>query len=165
MENDALLEEGLEDIHAGQTHRDRLLRLAPSVQQAALVTRDGLEERLEEGRRFSSDVQARTYSRGGSRGGRGWGVAGRNQVRHAQRRFVYAQDSTSKRLQAPRVPTAGTPNAQQQLLSNPMSRVLLPSITGRPAASESQGGFAGRVRAQVNTSASTTNRGRPPRAK
>ncbi|KAL9042263.1 MAG: hypothetical protein Q9180_000731 [Flavoplaca navasiana] len=75
LQNDDALEQGLEDINAGQSHRARLLTLVPQVQAASSAL---------------DDVQSRGRGgfnpRGTGRGGRGGSIIGSRPVRTARKR-------------------------------------------------------------------------------
>ncbi|KAL8720353.1 MAG: hypothetical protein Q9225_002781 [Loekoesia sp. 1 TL-2023] len=108
LKDDGILEEGLEDLNAGQSHRERLLSEPP---------RQPPVDALEEAKQFARQVGA-SRSRGSGRGGRGGGVAGSKSSRNAQRRIPAGEEPMTK----------GQPQSG--------SRVILPSITGRPKAPE-----------------------------
>ena len=78
LQNDDALEQGLEDLNAGQSHRARLLTLVPQV-QAASSAADDVEGRSRGG--FNP--------RGTGRGGRGGSIIGSRPVRTARKRFVW----------------------------------------------------------------------------
>ncbi|KAL8833683.1 MAG: hypothetical protein Q9170_004128 [Blastenia crenularia] len=91
LNDDDTHEHGLEDLNAGQSHRQRLLSELPL--QPPL---DGLEE----ARRFASEVRGATRSRDGGRGGhggRGGGAVGRTSNRIAQRRVPPGGEPTTQR--------------------------------------------------------------------
>lgn len=78
MKNDGILEKGLEDLNAGQSHRERLLSEPP---------RQPSVDPLEEAKQFARQVGGASRSRGNGRGGRGGGIVGSKSSRNA-RRFV-----------------------------------------------------------------------------
>ncbi|KAL9011653.1 MAG: hypothetical protein Q9173_003513 [Seirophora scorigena] len=137
LRDDGILEEGLEDLNAGQSHRARLLSQSLPVYVPPPPTRSTPFDALDEARRFALEIRGKSHARGSGRSGRGGGIVG-SQLRE------YAQQ---------RISTAGTPNVVEQL--KPKPRVLLPSITGRPSCPEPKKHSAERVKMQAATSALT----------
>lgn len=78
LQNDDALEQGLEDLNAGQSHRARLLAVLPRIQEGS-----------------SRENEIKHRGRGGfhppgtGRGGRGGSIIGSQPVRTARRRFVF----------------------------------------------------------------------------
>lgn len=165
LKDDGILEKGLEDINAGQTHRARLLAQSFPVHTPAPPSLPPASSALEEAQRFHLGATGRGRSnlRGGARGGRGGGAAGSNPERHAHRRFVHSQ-SYSPIAHMVRVPiTVEGPSLPRHLTPKP--RVLLPSVTGRPAAPDSLKENAKPLRARVVTGSSAADASRTLRRK
>ncbi|KAL8674249.1 MAG: hypothetical protein Q9168_001316 [Polycauliona sp. 1 TL-2023] len=78
LQSDDALEQGLEDINAGQSHRARLLVALPQDQQGSSTA----TEPLRRGRGGSNP-------RGTGRGGRGGGLIGSQPLRTARKRLVF----------------------------------------------------------------------------
>lgn len=94
MKDDGILEEGLQDLNAGQSHRARLISQALPAYLPQSPALPLPRSALEEAQQFFLQVKGRNPSRGGGRGGRGGGIAGSQPDRHAQRRFVYGQQDS-----------------------------------------------------------------------
>ncbi|KAI4087666.1 MAG: hypothetical protein LQ348_005673 [Seirophora lacunosa] len=137
LRDDGILEEGLEDLNAGQSHRARLLSQSLPIYVPLPPNRSPQFNALDEARRFALEVRGKSHARGSGRGGRGGGIVGSQLRRYAQRR----------------ISTTGIPNVVEQL--KPKPRVLLPSITGRPSSPEPKKISAERIKIQDATSALT----------
>ncbi|KAL9015992.1 MAG: hypothetical protein Q9185_006637 [Variospora sp. 1 TL-2023] len=146
MQDDGILEKGLEDLNAGQSHRARLLSQSLPVYAPPPLTRSLPVDALDEARRFALEVRGKGRARGSGRGGRGGSVVGNFPSRHPRQR----------------IPSAGMPPFAGQLKSMP--RVLLPSITGRPLTSELKKTSA-EVKPQVATGTSTATQKQTRRSK
>ncbi|KAI4146204.1 MAG: hypothetical protein LQ341_002151 [Variospora aurantia] len=146
MQDDGILEKGLEDLNAGQSHRARLLSQSLPVYAPPPLTRSLPVDALDEARRFALEVRGKGRARGSGRGARGGSVVGNFPSRHARQR----------------IPSAGMPPVAGQLKSMP--RVLLPSITGRPLTSELKKTSA-EVKLQVATGSSTATQKQTRRSK
>ena len=77
LQKDDVLEEGLEDLNAGQSHRARLLTVIPQLQSKS-STADEVQRHGRGG----------FHPRGTGRGGRGGSRIGTQPIRTARRRFV-----------------------------------------------------------------------------
>lgn len=88
LRDDGILEEGLEDLNAGQSHRARLLSQSLPIYVPLPPNRSPQFNALDEARRFALEVRGKSHARGSGRGGRGGGIVGSQLRRYAQRRSV-----------------------------------------------------------------------------
>ncbi|KAL8652609.1 MAG: hypothetical protein Q9210_002580 [Variospora velana] len=85
MQDDGILEKGLEDLNAGQSHRARLLSQSLPVYAPPPLSRPLPVDALDEARRFALEVRGKVRARGSGRSGRGGSVVGNLPSRHARR--------------------------------------------------------------------------------
>ncbi|KAL8881808.1 MAG: hypothetical protein Q9198_001063 [Flavoplaca austrocitrina] len=122
LQNDDALEQGLEDINAGQSHRARLLTLVPQVQAASSA---------------ADDVQGRGRGgfnpRGTGRGGRGGSIIGSRPVRTARKRIPIDDDKDRPTQPAAALKIA-LPSASR-MPNVPALKIKFPTISGTTGSS------------------------------
>ncbi|KAL8983065.1 MAG: hypothetical protein Q9205_002595 [Flavoplaca limonia] len=122
LQNDDALEQGLEDINAGQSHRARLLTLVPQVQAASSA---------------ADDVQGRGRGgfnpRGTGRGGRGGSIIGSRPVRTARKRIPIDDDKDRPTQPAAALKLA-LPSASR-MPNVPALKIKFPTISGTTGSS------------------------------
>ncbi|KAL8766596.1 MAG: hypothetical protein Q9209_006661 [Squamulea sp. 1 TL-2023] len=123
LQNDDALEQGLEDLNAGQSHRARLLTVVPQLQDEAFTVKE---------------VQRRGrggfHPRGTGRGGRGGSVVGSQPIRTARRRVPIGNEND---LLTRRVIASKTPIPSLAKGSKPLAlQVKLPQALLKSAASD-----------------------------
>ncbi|KAL9605021.1 MAG: hypothetical protein Q9219_000209 [cf. Caloplaca sp. 3 TL-2023] len=127
LKDDSILESGLEDLNAGQSHRSRFITEAPPQPPAG---------HLEEALQFSRELGKASRYRGGGRGGRGGGFVGGGPVRNVQRRVPVPKlalpDEYMSHVYAA---AARTSKAETNLPTASSSTIQSTLETGRPQAS------------------------------
>ncbi|KAI4275854.1 MAG: hypothetical protein LQ337_002905 [Flavoplaca oasis] len=143
LQNDEALEQGLEDIKAGQSHRARLLTLVPQVQAASSA---------------ADDVQGRARGgfnpRGTGRGGRGGSIIGSRPARTARKRIPIDADKDR-----PAQPAA----ALKLALPSASRMPNVPALKIKfPTTSDATGSSTGDSKSRVRIQAQSTIRPKQP---
>ncbi|KAL8780590.1 MAG: hypothetical protein Q9213_006387 [Squamulea squamosa] len=123
LQNDDALEQGLEDLNAGQSHRARLLTVVPQLQDEAFTVKE-----------VQRQGRGGFQPRGTGRGGRGGSVIGSQPVRTARRRVPIGDGND---LPTRRVIASKTPIPFLAKGSKPLAlQVKLPQALLKSAASD-----------------------------
>ncbi|KAL8658523.1 MAG: hypothetical protein Q9226_000936 [Calogaya cf. arnoldii] len=141
LQIDDALEQGLEDINAGQSHRARLLTVLPQVQDGSSTANAGQ-------RRGRGDF----HPRGSGRGGRGGSIIGTQPVRTARRRVPIDENNShpARRVVAPKpaLPYVSKPPI------TPTLQLKIPALSLNPGSSDASSNS--RLRMQYVTRFPTT---------